>query len=60
VTKRPVGQLREEGVTAFLVKRNANQALRAADCGYVLENGRIAMEDNTGRDPSMCGLPGRL
>lgn len=35
--------LREEGVTIFLVEQNAHQALRIADRGYVLENGRIVM-----------------
>ena len=28
----------------FLVEQNANQALKLADRGYVLENGRIVME----------------
>ncbi|TBW11193.1 ATP-binding cassette domain-containing protein [Azotobacter chroococcum subsp. isscasi] len=36
-------QLRAEGVTVFLVEQNANQALKLADRGYVLENGRIVM-----------------
>ena len=35
---------REEGVTIFLVEQNAYHALRLADRGYVLVNGRIAME----------------
>ena len=39
-----IEQLRSEGVTIFLVEQNANQALRLADRGYVLENGRIVME----------------
>ena len=39
-----IEQLREEGVTVFLVEQNANQALKLADRGYVLENGRIVME----------------
>lgn len=33
-----------EGTTLFLVEQNANQALRLADRGYVLVNGRIVME----------------
>ncbi|KAF1052917.1 MAG: High-affinity branched-chain amino acid transport ATP-binding protein LivF [Stenotrophomonas maltophilia] len=41
-----VEQLREEGVTVFLVEQNANQALKLADRGYVLENGRIVMQDS--------------
>lgn len=39
-----IERLREEGVTVFLVEQNANQALKLADRGYVLENGRIVME----------------
>ena len=39
-----IEQLRREGVTVFLVEQNANQALKLADRGYVLENGRILME----------------
>ena len=38
--------LREErGRTIFLVEQNANQALKLADRGYVLETGRIVLED---------------
>ena len=41
-----IQQLREErGMTIFLVEQNANQALRLADRGYVLETGRIVLED---------------
>ncbi|HEX6705700.1 MAG TPA: ABC transporter ATP-binding protein [Albitalea sp.] len=36
---------RERGSTILLVEQNANMALNAADYGYVLENGRIVMED---------------
>jgi len=36
---------RERGTTVLLVEQNANMALNAADYGYVLENGRIVMED---------------
>ena len=36
---------REHGTTILLVEQNANMALNAADHGYVLENGRIVMED---------------
>ncbi|MBA1272366.1 ABC transporter ATP-binding protein [Stutzerimonas azotifigens] len=39
-----IEQLREDGVTIFLVEQNANQALKLADRGYVLENGRIVMQ----------------
>ncbi|HEY6610891.1 MAG TPA: ATP-binding cassette domain-containing protein [Pseudomonas sp.] len=41
-----IEQLREDGVTVFLVEQNANQALRLADRGYVLENGRIVLQDS--------------
>ena len=49
-----IEQLREDGVTVFLVEQNANQALKLADRGYVLENGRIVMQgsgDELLRDP---------
>ena len=36
---------RERGTTILLVEQHANMALNASDYGYVLENGRIVMED---------------
>jgi branched-chain amino acid transport system ATP-binding protein len=36
---------RERGTTILLVEQNANMALNVADYGYVIENGRIVMED---------------
>ena len=36
---------RERGTTILLVEQNANMALNASDYGYVLESGRIVMED---------------
>jgi branched-chain amino acid transport system ATP-binding protein len=36
---------RERGTTILLVEQNANMALNVADYGYVLENGRIVMEE---------------
>jgi branched-chain amino acid transport system ATP-binding protein len=39
-----IEQLRNDGVTVFLVEQNANQALKLADRAYVLENGRIVMQ----------------
>ena len=41
--------VRADGVTVFLVEQNANRALSIADRGYVLENGRLVMED-TGKN----------
>jgi branched-chain amino acid transport system ATP-binding protein len=40
---------RERGVTVLLVEQNANMALHIADYGYVLEVGRIVMEDTCAR-----------
>ena len=40
---------RERGVTVLLVEQNANIALHTADYGYVLELGRIVMEDTCER-----------
>ncbi len=40
---------RERGTTILLVEQNANMALNTADFGYVLENGRIVMEDTCAR-----------
>lgn len=36
---------KEQGVTVLLVEQNAAMALSRSDFGYVLENGRIVMED---------------
>ena len=36
---------RERGTTILLVEQNAHMALNVADHGYVLENGRIVLED---------------
>ena len=35
---------RKEGVTFLLAEQNTNMALRYADYGYILENGRVVME----------------
>ena len=40
-----IGDIRAEGTTVFLVEQNAAQALRLADRGYVMENGRIVFTD---------------
>jgi len=40
---------REQGTTILLVEQNANMALEVAEFGYVLEVGRIVMEDSCER-----------
>ena len=40
---------RERGVTILLVEQNAHMALKIADYGFVLEVGRIVMEDTGAR-----------
>ena len=40
-----IKEINASGCTVFLVEQNANQALRIAHRGYVMENGRIIMED---------------
>ncbi len=40
-----IDKLRSEGTTIFLVEQNANQALKLADRGYVIEHGHIVLED---------------
>jgi branched-chain amino acid transport system ATP-binding protein len=41
---KTVEQIRDEGVTIFLIEQNANAALRIADYAYVLENGKITVQ----------------
>jgi branched-chain amino acid transport system ATP-binding protein len=38
-------RLRDEGLTVLLVEQDAHAALRIADRGYVMETGRIVLED---------------
>ena len=40
-----IRKVNENGATVFLVEQNANQALRIAHRGYVMENGRIVVSD---------------
>lgn len=40
-----IQKINSNGTTVFLVEQNANQALHIADRGYVMENGRIILED---------------
>lgn len=44
-----IQQLRDQGMTIFLVEQNASQALKLADRGYVLENGQVVLEDTGAR-----------
>jgi branched-chain amino acid transport system ATP-binding protein len=37
----------EQNTTVFLVEQNANLALNLADRGYVMENGKIVLEDSS-------------
>jgi branched-chain amino acid transport system ATP-binding protein len=41
---RAIREISAEGVTVLLVEQNARAALRLANCGYVLEAGRIVAE----------------
>jgi len=41
-----ITMINQQGVTVVLVEQNANLALQAAQRGYVLETGRVAMEDD--------------
>jgi branched-chain amino acid transport system ATP-binding protein len=40
-----ISDIRDGGTTVLLVEQNAAQALRLADRGYVMENGRIVIAD---------------
>ena len=40
-----IQHINKEGTTIFLVEQNANQALKVASRGYVMETGRITMHD---------------
>jgi branched-chain amino acid transport system ATP-binding protein len=40
-----ITRLRDDGITILLVEQNVEHALKIADRGYVLENGRIVLED---------------
>jgi branched-chain amino acid transport system ATP-binding protein len=40
---RVIEEIRRQGVTVLMVEQNAALALRMADRGYVMENGRVAL-----------------
>jgi branched-chain amino acid transport system ATP-binding protein len=40
-----IRKVNDDGATVFLVEQNAGQALKIADRGYVMENGRITLQD---------------
>ena len=44
-----IEKINADGTTVFLVEQNANQALKIANRAYVMENGRIVMEDTADR-----------
>jgi branched-chain amino acid transport system ATP-binding protein len=44
-----IAQLRDDGITILLVEQNVEHVLKIADRGYVLENGRIVLEDTGSR-----------
>ena len=43
---RTLREINAEGLTVFLVEQNVRQALKVADHGYVIENGRIVLSDS--------------
>jgi len=43
-TLATIAALRDEGISVLLVEQNARAALRIADYGYVLENGRVVLQ----------------
>ncbi|MGH6901267.1 MAG: ABC transporter ATP-binding protein, partial [Geminicoccaceae bacterium] len=49
-------QIRERGVTVFLVEQNVHQTLAIADYGYVLSKGQVVAEgapDALARSPEV-------
>ncbi|MDP2726694.1 MAG: ATP-binding cassette domain-containing protein, partial [Dehalococcoidia bacterium] len=42
---RIIRELRSQGITVLLVEQNTREALRVADYGYVLNVGRVVMQD---------------
>jgi branched-chain amino acid transport system ATP-binding protein len=44
-----IARLRRDGITILLVEQNVEHVLKIADRGYVLENGRVVLEDSGSR-----------
>jgi branched-chain amino acid transport system ATP-binding protein len=44
---RIINQINQDGVTIFLVEQNVTMALSMAQYGYILKDGKIALEDET-------------
>jgi len=41
-----IQQIHEAGMTVFMVEQNANMALSIADRGWVLQTGRVVLDDS--------------
>ena len=41
-----IQQIHSEGVAIFMVEQNANMALSIADRGWVLQTGKVVLDDN--------------
>jgi branched-chain amino acid transport system ATP-binding protein len=44
---KTIREINREGVTVLLVEQNARAAMKLSGRGYVLENGRVALEGTT-------------
>ena len=61
---RIIQDINQQGMTVLLVEQNANQALRIAHRGYVLETGRVVLADTACQSAAkrQCAesVPGRV